>query len=56
MLPIYIYHKEGTFFYNIGLFHAFMSHSLRVPIQILKYVKNAHITFGGAIYVARAAW
>ena len=56
MLPIYIYHKDGTFLYKTGLFHAFMSNSLRVPIQIWKYVKNGHIIFGGAINVARVAW
>ena len=36
-------HKDDTFLYKTGLFHAFMSLSLRVPIQILKYVKNGHI-------------
>ena len=56
MLPAYIYHKDGTFLYKTGLFHAFMSHSLRVPVQIMKYVKNGHFIFGSAIKVAREAW
>ena len=37
ILPVYIYHKDGTFLYKIGLFHPFISRSLRVPIQIVKY-------------------
>ena len=56
MLPIYIYRKDGTFLYKTGLFHAFMSDSLRVPVQIVKYVKNGHFIFGSAIKVAREAW
>ena len=40
MLPIYIYYKDGIFLYKTCLFHAFMSRSLRVPIQIVKYVKK----------------
>ena len=56
MLPAYIHHKDGTFLYKIGLFHTLMPHSLRVPIQIVKYFKNGHIIFGGAIDIARAAW
>ena len=56
MLSVYIYHKDGTFLYNTGLFHAIMSNSLRVPVQIVKYVKNGHFIFGSAIKVAREAW
>ena len=56
MLRIYIYPTDGKFLYKTGLFHAFMSHSLRVPIQIVKYVKNGHFIFGSAIKVAREAW
>ena len=56
MLSVYIYHKDSTFLYKTGLFHAFMSHSLRVPVQIVKYVKNGHFIFGSAIKVARGAW
>ena len=56
MLPIYIYHKDSTFLCKTGLFHASMSHSLRIPIQIVKYDKNRHIIFGCAVDVARAAW
>ena len=29
---------------------------LRVPTQIVEYVKNGHIIFGSAINVARGAW
>ena len=56
ILPVYINHKDCTFLYKTDLFHAFMSNSLRVPAQIVKYVKNGHVIFGRAINVARAAW
>ena len=56
MFPVYIYHEDGTFLYKTGVFHAFMSDRLRVPIQIVKCVKNGHTIFGSAINVARAAW
>ena len=56
MLPVYIYHKDGTFLYNTGLFHVCVSNSLREPVQIVKYVKNWHFIFGSAITVAREAW
>ena len=49
MLPIYIYHKEGTFLYKTGLFHALMSHCLGAQTQMVKYVKNGHVIFGSAI-------
>ena len=55
MLPVYIYHKDGTFLNKTGLFHASMSHSLRVPVHIVKYVKNGHFIFRGAIKFAREA-
>ena len=32
MLPAYIYYKDDTFLYKTDLFHAFMFHSLQVPI------------------------
>ena len=56
MLPVYTYYKDDTFLYKTGSFHAFMFHSLRVPIQIVKYVKNRHIIFASAINAERAAW
>ena len=56
MLPVYIYYKDDTFLYKTGLFHAHTSHSLRVSIPIVKYVKNGHIIFGSAINAERAAW
>ena len=56
MFSVYIYHKDGIFLYKTGLFHALMSHSLRVPVQIVKYVKDGHFTFGSAIKVASEAW
>ena len=56
MLPDYIFHKDGTFLYKTGLCSAVMSHSLRVRIQIVKFVTNEHIIFGSAINVARVAW
>ena len=51
-----IYYTNGTFFYKTGLLHAFMSDSLRVPIQIVKYVENGHIFFGSVIFAESAAW
>ena len=56
MLPVYIHYKDATLLYKTGLFHAFMSQSLHVSVQIMNYIKNGQFIFGSAIKVAREAW
>ena len=53
MLPAYIYHQDSTFLCQTHFSYEFMSHSLRVPILIVKYDRNRHILFESPICAAR---